>query len=292
VAFLVGRSKASVEDYNVLVKWLKRAHEHFEDLGLPQIPDEPRKMYEQFMKKARPLFARLDKATGQMLLPSLDGQDGLVLDAKLKSRHWHVEMPVADKDLPLPELALLMGVKDAALFRKAFQEYRAVINELIEVVRDLAPPGIPEFKIPEPQTHKVPAGTLYSYPLPDAAGVDRQLVPTAGLSDKLAAFTLSQDHAVRLLTKTPLKVKEGPLAGAAKKQLAMAGYFDWAGFVDAAAPWFEYALAQGGVGNDVLEQVQAAVEILKVLRSHAAVTYLEQGAVVTHSETVIRDLEK
>jgi hypothetical protein len=61
--------------------------------------------------------------------------------------------------------------------------------------------------------------------------------------------------------------------------------------VEAAAPWLELALTRNGQGNDVIEQVQVLMDVLKVLRSHSSATYVEDGVVVTHGETVIRDVK-
>src|SRR6202011_1114656 len=113
-------------------------------------------------------------------------------------KQWHQEMPASDRDLPLPEIGVILGVQDAAKLRQAFQEYRAVYNGLVDVIANLAPGNVPDIKLPEPKSKKVQAGTLYSYSLPDALDLDPQVAPTGGLSDKVAVFTLSQDHAQRL----------------------------------------------------------------------------------------------
>ncbi len=244
LAFVVSNTPVKIANYETCVKWLKVGHEYFEELALPQIPPEGRKVYKQVMKEVAPLLARLDKATGKMLLPSLDGQSGIVLDAKLLSKQWQKEMPKSATALPAPELAVIIGLKDADLFRKAIGEYKDVINELIGVIGKMAPGGAPpELKINDPQAHKGKNGTLYSYPIPDIAGLDKQIVPTAGLSKKVIAFTLSETHANRLLEKTPLQEKDG-LVIDAKKPLAMAAYLDWPGVVDAVKPWVDYAFTR------------------------------------------------
>jgi hypothetical protein len=291
VAFALSREGGGGKSYGLLARAVRLGHQALEDLALPQLPDEARDLYRQFMMHARPLFGRLDKATGKMLLPSLDGQGGFVLDARLTSKQWHQAMPASETPLPLPEPAVVVGVRDRALFLKACREYRAVFDGLLEAVGKVSPTPIPEIKFPEPHVKKTKAGTLYSFPLPDALGLDAKLVPTCGLSDSVVAFTLSQEHAERLLTPTALKVNSGPLADAGRP-LTGAGYFAWASLVDAAAPWVEYGLTKAGQGKEVLEQVQTVVAVLKVLRNYSSATYVEDGAIVTHGRTVIRDLEK
>jgi hypothetical protein len=297
---VVGRSKPSPEAYQTFVKWVKKAYGHAEEAFLPQLGANEKDQYEEFKKAFFPLLKRLDETTAKMLIPALaDGQSGFVLDAKWSSKQWvKLFLPATEKALPLPEPAVVLGVSDAALLRKAMGEYRQILNEIIAKVHDLDPSGnVPDVKIPAPESAKVKDGTLYFYPLPPF--LDEQIVPTAGLSDRVAVLTLSKAQAERLLATRPLKVEGGPLADYARKPLASAAYFDWPALLDAASPWIEMGTkaiaANAGVDEgkpteDILKQVRTVVEVLKVFRGYSSATYLEDGTLVTHGETVIRDL--
>jgi hypothetical protein len=296
VLAVVGRSKPSPEPYQLLVKWLKVIPSYLDEFVVPHLEAEQKAQYQKALKAFQPLLSRLDETTSKMLLPALaDGQVAFVLDAKLTSQQWHLALPPAAKPLPLPELALVIGVKDADLLQRAMGEYRSIANEMIARIRELAPPGeIPAFQIPPPKTQQLKAGTSYFYPLPAQLGLERRILPNAGLGDKVAALTLSQDHTERLLTRTPLKIDGGPLAKP-NRPLVAAAYVDCAAFVDAATPWVEWGVrtAMGADAQDVeeiLKQVRTGLAILKVFRSITSATYVEGGARVTHSETVIRDL--
>jgi hypothetical protein len=212
-------------------------------------------------------------------------------------------LPPTEKALPMLEPALVVGVSDAALLRKAMGEYRAIANELIAKIREVAGDDVPAFQLPAPQSRKGKAGELYFYPLPPNLPVDQRLMPTAGLSDKVAVLTISNEHAERLLTSTPFKADKGPL-GDLKRPLAMATYLHWAGLIDALAPWLEMGVQMAGpfvdpvLGDatkgdqDLATQVRTVLDVLRVFRSYASATYLENKALVTHSETVFQDLEK
>lgn len=298
---VAGRRKYSPESYDKLVKWIKVLHGYFEQYGLPQMPAEQKEQYEKVAKIARPLLERLNQATGKALLPALaDGQSAFVLDARLTSKKWFKDMPAADQPLPMLEPALLFGVSDAALLRKAGADYRALLNDTIQEIRKFAP-DVPDFQVPEPKEQKLKAGVMYFYPLPAELGLDRKLLPNAGLSDRFAVLTISREHTERLLTATPLKVAGGPLANS-KRNLAAAVYFDWAGFVDALTPWVEYGIWQAAAQDPVssvlrgekpeaiIKQVRTGAAFLKVLRSHSSVSYFEDSALVTHGETLYKDL--
>jgi hypothetical protein len=288
--FACNRTRHSPQDYETLVKVIKLAHQYFEELGLSKLPGDAQQQYSQVMKAAIPLLIRLDRTTGKMLVPALaDGQNGCLLDAKLTSQQWHKEMPASAKPLPMLEVALLCGVSDPALLRKAMAEYRLIANDAIVEIRKFVPGG-PEINIPAPATQQTTKGTLYYYPLPDKLGLDNRLQPTAGLGEKVAVLTLSHDHANRLLTATPLKNTGSPLAKR-KGPLASAVYFDWAGLVSAATPWVEYGLEQAHTPDQERAQITTALQILQCLRTCSSVTYIENGVTVSHQETVFQDLK-
>src|SRR5262249_3370396 len=162
---------------------------------------------------------------------------------KLKSKQWHSALPPADKDLPFPELAIVLGVSDADLLKKAGKEYRLAVNGLIDALGQVAPIG--QFAIPEPEHKQVKGGEPFFYPLPEVLGLDAKLPPTAGVSSKVAAFTFSNDHATRLLTKTRLRLEGGPL-GDVRRPLASATYINVAGIIDMGGGWLDYGLGLAG----------------------------------------------
>jgi hypothetical protein len=301
----VSRSKSSPEGYRLLVKWIKVANRYVEDLLVPQLNAEQKEHYDVVTKIAYPLLRRVDEATGKMLLPSLaDGQTGLVLDAKIKSKQWFRGMPESDTPLPMLEPALVLGVSDADLLRRAFAEYRAIGNDAIAKVREVAGDRVPDVQIPEPETRKVANGTIYFYPIPNVLGLDEQISPNAGLSEGVAILAIAQSQTERLLARHPLKVDGGPLADL-NLPLVAATHVNCAEVVNAVGPWVEYGIQQGyrrqraegaerggddAGAADVLAQVRTVLEVLKVFRSYSSITYFEGGALVTHRETVIRDV--
>jgi hypothetical protein len=298
------RSKYSPEHYATLVKWLKVGHGYFEELAIPRMKKDDAQTYKMCLEMFRPWLARLDEVNRTMLLPALaDGEVAFVLDAKATSRQWCKHMPASEQPMPMIEPALVWGVSDAALLKKARLAYRELANEAIAKAHALNPNDVPEFKIPEPTIETTKAGKLCWYPLPEKWGVDKQVTPSTGLGDHVAAVSGSKEQTERLLTNTPLKAR-GILAEA-NRPLVMAFWLDWPAMVDAAAPWVEMgaraAAKQAGLeakadqaGPDpvtpILEQVRTVMEVLKVIRSVSAVVYFEDGVMVTHAETEIRDL--
>jgi len=311
---VVSRTKYRPENYQMLVKWIKRINSYVEDFVVPTLNEEQKSRYEQVVKIAYPLVERLDKATGTMLLPALkDGQSAFVLDAKLESKQWHQMLPTTDKPMPMLEPALVFGVSDAALLRQAVEEYRSIANELISKVHDLNP-NVPAYQIPEPTTKTVPGGTIYYFSVPEELGVDKQISPNAALSDRVAVLSISLSHSERLLARSLLKV--GGRQTVSKRPLAAAVTFDFAGTMTALGPWIEFGIEEGmrhhrapapaadpdAAGKEdapnpgmpsmeeILKQVRTGIEVLKCFRGYLSASYFEDRVLVTHGQAVFEDL--
>jgi hypothetical protein len=171
-------------------------------------------------------------------------------------------------------------------------EYRSVANEWMAAIAKSAPQPPPITEVPAPETRKIKGGTLYFYPLPEAWGLDKQILPNAALSEKMAVLTLSQEHSERLLTATPLKTIGKPLADL-KRPLVGATQFNFAGLVDLMVGWGDSAASLAPPDQrteEAIKQARTVIEILKVFRGYCSARYLEGGALVTHSEWVFVDL--
>jgi hypothetical protein len=301
---VVARQKADVKKYDVFVKWAKVGYAYFKEFALPRIPEKDRKKAEKFLEAAIPLVERLDKANREMLLPALaDGQLAFVIDGKLASSHFVAAAPATEKPMPMIEPAFVLGVSNADLLKKGLGEYRQVVNGLIDAVRQTGA-EIPEnIAIPDPQVTDSAGGKVYSFPLPEAWGVDKKIAPNFGLGEKVAVLSLTQDQTNRLLTATPLGV--GGLLDKSDRPLAAAAWFRWAGLLDAAGPWVDFAVDQAVANNgppdeagkkaladQVRIQVSTVTDVLKALKTVTNESYLEDGVLVNHTLVEIHDLEK
>lgn len=308
---VAGRSKGTLQGYQMLSKWAKILYGHAEPLVLEKLGEPEKKKYEEITKLIFPLLGRLDNITATMLLPSLaDEQAGFVMDAKWKSKQWHPALVVGGKELPMPELAFLVGVRDRALLEKAMKSYGKLIEDALALAKENAPPDAqpPFTKLPQPESKTVTNGTLYLWHLPKEWMLDRRVTVTAGLSEKVGLIALSAEHAERLLASTPLKIEGGPLADR-KRPLTGASYFNCPALIDALSPWLLFAVEQahleqtvpGGENKkddadaqkkqrqEIIRHVRAVLSALKAIRHATSATYVQDGALITHSEVVVRD---
>ncbi len=307
---IIGRAKYSPKDYDLLVKWIKKSYGYFEDQAVPQMSDDEQEKFKQAMEFALPQLKRLDNATRTMLIPALaDGQSAFVLDAKITSPQWHKDMPKLDKPLPMIEPAIVLGVSDADLFKKAFAEYRSIAQAVVDKVRELDPSAIPAgYNVPKPEQRVVSGGEVYAYVLPAEAGLDKQLLPNAGVGKSVAVASFSPKQTERILSPTPLKTLTTLRTG---KPVGAVVHFDFAGLIDAASPWVDFAvrynMASIKPGQDVnaalkevennfqakfvFSEMKTAFDVLKCFRGYTSVTYREGGATVVQSATVFEDLK-
>ncbi len=296
----VVRVKIDVDNYDLIVKWVKVGYGYFEEFGLPNMPEEDREKLKQFLAAATPLFERLDKVNREMTIPALaDGQLGLVVDAKLSSKQFYEAMPAVETDMPMLEPALVRGVSDAKLLKQSFGEYREIANGLIDAMRNVEGTDVPEgFEIPAPVVTESSVGTFYSFPLPKEWGVDEQIVPNLALSDSVLVVSASHAHGERLLKSTPLAA--GGLLAQVDRPLAAAVWLNWSMLVQTAEPWVDYALKQSAEQKGLDEtqqkmigdQVRVGLEVLQAIRVITSEAYFEDGALVGHTLTEIRDVEK
>jgi hypothetical protein len=298
---VVARNRVNVADYDMFVKWAKVGYGYFKEFALPTMPAKDREKAEKFLETALPLVSQWDKANRELIFPALaDGQIAFVVDGRLTSDHFLAQVPATEKPMPMAEPALVIGVSNAEMLKKGFGEYRAVVNGLIDAARKTSDGQIPDgIALPEPQVTDSAGGKVYSYPLPEAWGVDKKIVPNVGVGEKVAVVSLTHDHTARLLTDTPLGV--GGLLEKADRPLAVAAWFRWAGLLDTGAPWIDFAVDQVMANNmnaneankkAVLEQVHTVVDVLKALRTVTNESFLEDGVLVNHTLVEVRDLEK
>ncbi|NUQ62237.1 MAG: hypothetical protein HUU20_07100 [Pirellulales bacterium] len=302
----VGRQRVTVEDYDLAVKWLKTGYGYFEELAVPKMPEDDREEYRKFAERARPLIEQADKVNRTMLVPALaDGQVGLVLEAAMETSQLAEALPKWDKPMPVPQPAVLVGLSDAKLLRKAIPEYVAILNRLLDVLGELDE-DVPEIDIPEPEIEKAGPGTIYSYALPAEWGVDERIVPNVGLSESVLVKSLFKEQTKRLLKKKPAAL--GGVLSDLGRPRTMAVYLDVAALVESAAPWAELAAGeivkdQWKIGSDevseeakkqmddVLGQVRTVLDVLKAVRKATFETYREDEATVSRSLVEIRDVE-
>jgi hypothetical protein len=302
LGWFVARGTQSPEDYDQFVDWCKRAFGHWETIGKRKSSEEDWAKYEEVREIVVPLLARIDKANRDHLLPGFaDGQSAIVLDASLTDSLWVDEMPLSETPLPMPTIAIAMGVSDAGAVRDGAVEYFEVIQAAINEAHEADPEGVPALELEAPKESTTSAGTIYSYELPAEWGVSDRISPSAGLSDSVLILSALPELSEKLMAGSKPEV-DGPAADF-DKPLLWAAHFRCAALLETLKPWADYGIkvaiekgdedAQNAVAaiGFVKPQVDQLIEVLQCLHSVTASTYRDGDAWVTHTETRIIDLE-
>ncbi len=309
IAFYAARGKNDPQEFEHLSTFVSRLAYYADQIAMQQMDQDQQAAYEKIKTDFLPLVTKLGTITREKLIPAFaDGQSALVLDAKSTSTSWVSVMPPSEQPLPMLELALVLGVSDQNLVKEAFSEYFDVLQTILDKLheastgdlRDLFPNPVPPIKLAKPQTKDVGPGTVYYYALPEESGVDAQLAPNAGLSDKVMVASLLPRFTARLLTDTPL-TDHGPLANH-NGPLGAAYQLQFADLLDAISPWVDYGLQlsmavatqpQPGAGpmGNIPQQIHDAIDVLKCFRGAAGITYQGDKAIISHTQWRFQDLQ-
>lgn len=297
----VGRSKGDVESYKAMARYAKAAYGHLTALAADNIPDDDnKKRFAEATKAIEALAKKFDTVTTTLLYPATaDGQSGFVVDGKWASKEW-VKGVAFDKEMPMLEVAILTGLSDSGKFVQAMNEYRKLINEAISEFGRIVPEANipPALEVPLPEKKAVGNDALYFYPLGETP-LDKRVQPTFGVGKDVFVIAASAEHATRLLASKPFKPAGGPLAARIDKPLSGGSYVDMNGLIDVVAPWAEFGIRQTlaqekadkKTVDDSMAAFQAVLRLFKCVKESSTATYTEDGATVTHSETVVKDID-
>jgi len=277
--------------------------------GVPGLDDAEAAEVTKFEEVLLPLAERLGITIRDKLVPSLaDGQIGLVLDAKSKSKRPHRDLPGSAEPLPLLEPAIVLPLADEKRFRSGLSDIFEIADEAVAALRRLNTEGLPaDYRVPTPIKEKVESGTVWTFPVP-AAGVDAAVAPAIGVGAKAAVFSLVPRQADRLLAAARLQTSPGERFG---EPLASAAVVDVAGTLETLRPWIVYGARFVSVSQrdgivsadtdltaddetpqvrEVVETVSGILDACQCLRSAVKETTTTGDAVVTDWRAVVRDM--
>jgi hypothetical protein len=303
---IAARGVDDPQGYDLLAKWAGKVYRYVEDFAVKEMGETEQEQFRHVMDAARPLIQRFDNVTREKLAPALaDGQSALVFDADIASKQWHNEMPASFEPLPMAELGIVLGVSDREQLVEAMSDYRDIINDAIDIVREHHPDEVSEnAELPAPEVTESSAGTVYTWKLHSDLGLDPQVAPATAVNDHVGVIATSQALAERLLNEQPIASPAGALSDADQPR-AVVVVFRWADLVSAVEPWVHYAVRHSMIGEDgaakdpaddpqpvgeILDQVKTGLSILKCFQGVWAETTREGDAWVTHSTAVMEDL--
>jgi flavodoxin len=282
------------ETYKSFVTFAKKGFNLSQEFLSDYVDAETLAEIKKTIAQLTPTLEKLDKSIANTLIPAMKQSGlGIVVDGKWKSKSWINFAPPSDKEMPMLELGLLIGVSDAKKFDQGCTEVREILNELLEKLSDVPNAGIPAgLAVPAPTKGE----GLYWWEIPTSP-LDEQVVPTVGTGKAASVLTFSKKHAARLIKPTPLtfRTKElafsGPVLGAC--------VLDWVGFVELVAPWIEQGVAQTAreleidakISKRWMREAQLGLDIAKCFKGATCTTTKAPAGVIHKTVIVVKDLE-
>ncbi|MGI9178141.1 MAG: hypothetical protein ACR2IT_09840 [Pirellulales bacterium] len=306
----VSRIKSNPEACAAALDLAGSAWTLFGTYGRPQLNDEDREKFDAFAEHIAPLGAKASAVLTDKIMKGLaDGQVGLVLDAKGRTKKLQAELPASPDPLPIVEPAIVLPLEDPKLFREGLSDLFTLADELTDAIREIDPDAVPEgYRIPEPEKAKADDGTIWSWKLVNSR-LDEQVAPAIGVGEKAVVFSLVPKQAGRMLVENRLET--GSQLTTFDEPLVAAAALDCAGLIDVLKPWVVYLTRYGCVqerdgsvdpdseltaadendqAKEVLEHVAVVLEACKSLRAAVAETGFRDDALVTRWRNVIRDM--
>ena len=306
---MVSRLKSDPEGIDAAVDIIQGAWALFQKHGRSEMGIDEREKLDAFSEHVLPLAAKFAAILRDKIAKSLaDGQVGLVLDSKGRTKRVQGELPPSAEPLPLVEPAVVVSLADPKLFKEGLSDLFTLGDELTDAIREMDPEAVPEgYRIPEPEKSKGDEGSVWSWKLVNSR-LDDQIRPAIGVGDDVAVFSMAPKQAGRMLVESRLET--GSQLAKFDEPLASAAAFDVAGAIDALEPWVTYLTRYGCVqerdglvdpaveltaadendqAKEVLEHVRVVLAAAKSLRAAAVETSFQGDALVTHWRNVIRD---
>jgi hypothetical protein len=152
-------------------------------------------------------------------------------------------MPESDQALPIPELAILTGIRDQAAWMDGLRSLRASIQHAIEIARNKNPDAIPaDLQIPSPTLFEDDRRMVYGYPIPTDCPAPKEMMPRLSLGGGWSIASYSDQQTAAVEQRQPMSIGEGILDSDAP--LTKAAHIDVSGIARMLRPWIRFGLLQ------------------------------------------------
>lgn len=192
-----------------------------------------------------PYLVRVADTWEKKFLPSITGEHAIVFSGgNLAARQWFKDMPPSVDPLPLPELAVVSGIRNKSMFIDAFEDLFKICDEIVESLREQEPDSIPaDYQVPRPIKSESNFGEKYGYAIPADCPVPKEMMPQVLFAGDYMIMSYSDKQSAALAGVMRLSIGEEVIVPSAKQ--SSASYVDLGRIFAFARPWVRYALIEG-----------------------------------------------
>jgi hypothetical protein len=178
------------------------------------------------------------------VLPSLDGEHLLVVHGGgLASHSWYSGMQPSDEPLPVPEIALLSGLREPEVWIQTLRTGRELLKRLFSLGTDT------EFDAPtwsgilwNPERWDDEGAVTFGYPIPDNCPAPKSMMPRIRIGSGWSILSYSDSQGAQVAADTPPPLSDGWFA--LPLRAGKAAWIDLGGMASLLRPWIEYGLEQ------------------------------------------------
>ena len=192
-----------------------------------------------------PYLVRTADTWEKKFMPAMTGEHAIVLSSgNLAARQWFKDMPPSVDPLPLPELAIVSGIKNKSMVLDAFEDLFKICDEIVGSLREQEPESIPaDYKVPRPIKSESKLGEKYGYAIPDDCPFPKEMMPQVLFAGDYMIKSYSDKQSAALAGVKRLSIGKGVIVPSAKQ--SSASYVDLGRIFAFARPWVRYALIEG-----------------------------------------------
>ncbi len=192
-----------------------------------------------------PYLVRTADTWEKKFMPAMTGEHAIVLSSgNLAARQWFKDMPRSVDPLPLPELAIVSGIKNKSMVLDAFEDLFKICDEIVGSLREQEPESIPaDYKVPRPIKAESKLGEKYGYAIPDDCPFPKEMMPQVLFAGDYMIKSYSDKQSAALAGVKRLSIGKGVIVPSAKQ--SSASYVDLGRIFAFARPWVRYALIEG-----------------------------------------------
>lgn len=230
----------------IVQRWKKRIDE-FSELDESRNPSNGHRILFEILHLAWPTLVRAADVWQNQFLPAMNGEHLVIMQGgSLASTQWHPDMPPSDTPLPIPEIAVVTGIRSSGRWIEALKGARDVAQTWLDTLRSVQPRLLEgTTSVPTPARTDEGGVITYGYPIPDTCPAPKTMMPRVSIDQEWSIFGYS-DHQLREVRSThqpPMITVSGEERLLhVDRPLAKAAYIDVGALSKLVSPWMRYGL--------------------------------------------------
>ena len=217
-----------------------------EELPVPQLGEVP-----AIADRAWPFLLRGAELWQSQSLPNMNGEHAFILGSGgLTSQQWHPNLPRSSEPLPMPEAALLIGIRDQQAWIQSLRSWGEIARSVIDAWGGSSPTVMAML---EPQYFDKDGYITLGYPIPDDCPAPEAMMPRLDIESAWSLLSYSDSLSASVRATADPTIGHGQFD--ATKSMAKAAWIDLGAIARMLKPWIRYGADQSQGMLDDLQPI-------------------------------------